>query len=821
MGFLCLDAFKTSLDQNFQDNAKALLTADVEVDVRRMFTETEIETIQNAVPEKIQMGRMWSLFSMVAAGDSSRLVQLKAIDSTYPMYGAVELETSQGTDVGNARDLNQSRLAWVYPELLFQLDVKLGDSISIGGEEFKVAGTVKDDSSQGLRFAAMASVVYVGLEQIKNSRLIGPGTTMNDNLLFQLPEATAPEATVEKLKREIKDPGIDIESYRSSADDSGRPLKYLSDYLGLVSLVALFLAGLGSAYLFRSFIYSRFYQIAILNSLGLTRKKAQQIYLAQLLILGLGASAVSLVGATLLLPLFTGLLKTLAPITISVTLPVKTIFLSLLMGVAGSLLVGWPFLKPTERLQTSFLLLEGGNVRISPRWQDFLLFLPGLLLYWVLSVWQAKSLNTGSLFVLIFLGSLASLWILGWLLLRVLAWVKVSKPWPLRQAFFSLSRRKLSSLAVVVALGLGTLLMNLLPQLKVSLKQDLMAPENLKLPSLFLFDIQDEQVDPLQTFLQERNLTLQQMSALVRARISKVNGVDFERASEDDSSFQTREEENRVRFRNRGINLTYREKLSESETLIEGREFSGRYDPASGRPVELSVEERFAGRMDFKLGDKILFDIQGVEVEGEIVNLRAVKWNSFQPNFFIQMQPGVLEEAPKIFLASIAAMPADQIQRLQTELVKQFPNVSVIDVGRVIERVIEVTDQMSWSLELMAALSLFAGFVVLFSIANYEVRKRSWDLNLLKIFGASSGSLFKYLLFEFGFLAFLSSFFGVLISLVASLVVSYIFFEGTYQFDLVWPVISLFFVTGLSVLVLWFVSRKVVKEKPSELLQQK
>jgi putative ABC transport system permease protein len=362
--------------------------------------------------------------------------------------------------------------------------------------------------------------------------------------------------------------------------------------------------------------------------------------------------------------------------------------------------------------------------------------------------------------------------------------------------------------------------MNLLPQLKVSLKQDLVAPENLKLPSLFMFDIQDEQLDPLKQFLASKNLSLQQLSPLIRARILKVNGTAFERA-EEEGQFQTREEENKARFRNRGVNLSYREKLTESETLKEGRDFSGVFDPNSGKPAEISVEAKFAEQMGFQLHDKLVFDIQGIEIEGEIVNFRNVKWNSFQPNFFIQMQPGVLDEAPKTWLTSIASLPREQVNRLQTDLVRQFPNISMVDVHRVIEKVLEVSDQMSWSLELMAALSLFAGFVVLFSIASYEVRRRSWDLNLLKIFGASQKSLFQYLLAEFGLLGFLSSFFGVLVSLVLSYVLSRIFFEGTYQFDLTWPLASLVMVTLLSILILWFLSRRVIQEHPAELLQQK
>ncbi len=820
IGFLCLDAFKTSLNRSFQENAKASLSADVAMGARRMLGDEEAQQARESLGEGVTEGRTWELFSMVTTESSSRLVQLKAVDASYPLYGELKIETSEGVVKADAQSLNQSKIAWAYPEILAQLDLKLGDELTLGGEKFRLAGIVKEDPTQGFRLASIASKIFVGLEQIRYSALIGPGTTMSDTLLYRLPKNADANQATDQLKKKVVDPTIQIVSFQGAAEDAGRTLKYLSDYLGLVSLVALFLAALGSAYLFRSFMFSRFYQIAIFNALGLAKAQAQRIYLAQLLILGLGASLISLLGATLLLPILTSLLQEFTPMTFAVTLPAKTIGLALVMGVVGSLLVGWPFLKPTQRLQTSQLLQEKNEVKAPVVWQDFLWFLPALALYWLLSIWQANSAVVGSQFAGIFLGSLVVLWLLGWALLKILKWVRPHSPWFVRQALLSLSRRQLSSLAVVVSLGLGTLLMNLLPQLKVSLKQDLVAPQDMKLPSLFLFDIQDEQVEPLRAALQAKGLSLQNLSALVRARILKVNDQEFERA-QSDSTFQSREEESKIRFRNRGINLSYRDHLTSAETLQDGRDFSGPYDVNSGKPVELSVEQRFAEQMEFKLHDKLLFDIQGVEILGEIVNFRTVKWNSFQPNFFIQMQPGVLEDAPKTFLASVAALPSDQVLKLQNELAKQFPNVSMVDVVRLIQKLVEITDQMSWSLESMAALSLFAGFIVLFSIANYEVRRRSWDLNLLKIFGATKGSLFKYLLFEFGLLGFLSSLFGVLVSLVVSYLISSLIFEGTYQFELTWPLISLVCITGLSMLILWVVSRRVVEERPSELLQQK
>src|SRR5690606_33719544 len=149
----------------------------------------------------------------------------------------------------------------------------------------------------------------------------------------------------------------------------------------------------------------------------------------------------------------------------------------------------------------------------------------------------------------------------------------------------------------------------------------------------------------------------------------------------------TREEERANQMRSRTYNLSYRGELAPSETIVAGKPFSGSYSVGSNEIPEISVEERFAERIGLKLGDVMGFDIQGVPIAGKIVNLRRVRWTSFHPNFFVQFQPGVLDDAPKMF---VAAIPGDQTTdnvKLQTAIVTAFPNVSVIDVSNAIERI--------------------------------------------------------------------------------------------------------------------------------------
>ncbi|MBO9668495.1 MAG: FtsX-like permease family protein, partial [Bdellovibrio sp.] len=242
--------------------------------------------------------------------------------------------------------------------------------------------------------------------------------------------------------------------------------------------------------------------------------------------------------------------------------------------------------------------------------------------------------------------------------------------------------------------------------------------------------------------------------------------------------------------------------------------------PNKQKYAELSVEERFADRMNFKLGDLLIFDVQGVEVEGQIVNLRKVKWTTFQPNFFVLVQNGVLNDAPKTFIAAIPNLSAEKRNELQGELAKAFANVSVVDVVRAVDEVLKTAEKMSWSLELMAYLALLTGYIVLFSIVRSQIKLRRWEMNMLKILGARHGEVASFILSEFAFLAFISSFLGSFLSVGVSYALNRFLFEGGFQFSLMQPLLSVAIITGLSLLISFLASADIVKESALSILRE-
>jgi putative ABC transport system permease protein len=360
--------------------------------------------------------------------------------------------------------------------------------------------------------------------------------------------------------------------------------------------------------------------------------------------------------------------------------------------------------------------------------------------------------------------------------------------------------------------------MQLVPQLERSLRKELLFPKNNLLPDLFLFDIQDEQVGPLKDILKEEELTLKFLSPMVRSRLVKVNSVEFEKPLAL-SGAMTREEEREKRFRNRGFNLSYRESLSSSETLVEGSFPQEVFDPSKQKYPDISIEKRFMERLDLKMGDVLSFDLQGVIFEGKITSVRNVKWTSFQPNFFLLFQRGVLEDAPKTFLAALGDLSKEQKQNIQNKIVKQIPNVSIVDVQSVVLRILDIFEKMAFAISVLALFSFVTGLFMVFVIANTRSKERKKDFLYLRLFGASSKKLIQ--MFQWEFIFIVSTAF--LLSLGFSYLLCY--FLVAYVFDAVlefyWPLpLGLFVLSVLiSSMLAYFASRKILtKEEYGELL---
>ncbi len=342
------------------------------------------------------------------------------------------------------------------------------------------------------------------------------------------------------------------------------------------------------------------------------------------------------------------------------------------------------------------------------------------------------------------------------------------------------------------------MLLSVIGQLETSLRGELLESPNGK-PSLFLFDIQEEQKEGLEELSRENQYPILDFAPMIRSRILKVNGKKFERG-QDTEGFTTREEERNQRFRNRGVNLSYRAETNSSETIVEGRPFRGTYEDSNKKLPEISLEKRYAERLDLEIGDTMAFDVLGIEVTGRVVNFRKVRWTSFLPNFFILFQPGAIDMAPKTYLAALGEMDLEKSANAQDAIVEKFPNISMVNVSELIDKVMVIFKAMALALSVMAGLCLMVGFFVLFAIIQNQLKKKRFEAGIQKVFGMRSSQLMGALLREYFIMAFIACSIGLGFSLALGQTISVMFFDGVWRIDFLFMAqvaIGVIGVTGL------------------------
>jgi len=813
-GLVAIDSLKHSIENTLQQKAKGLLAADLSVEARRLLTPKEEEKLYQQLPNRYEESKVFESFTMIASPTRSRLVELKAIEENYPFYGNILLKNQGLIESHTPKNLFQKPSLWVYPELLLQLDLKIGDSVVLGSEKFEIVDIIEKDASGAGAGFSFAPPVYVARSYFEKSGLMQIGSTGQYSRLFKLPTTIEVKDLVEKLNHELEDPAIRVMTSENASEQVGRLLCYLSDYLGLCALVALFLMSLGQLFLFRSFLIKRYRDMAILKILGFSPFRIFKLYLLHIVILSVLALLPTLLLSSLLLPLLQSPLQELVQMDIHLQLYLKTAIWIFLFAIISQVFTLSPLLIRIFSIRPKELLTPTEKIPFQWSFKVAFAYLPAFLAYWGFSMWLAKSYKVGSLFFLSFISALFILFIFGQALVFFMSKTNF-KNLTLRFAIRNLSRSKMASISAFVTLGLGVLLSNLIPLIESGLLNEIKNPAGIEQPSLFLFDVQEEQHESILHFLKEKNIHVMNHSPMIRARLQSINGQDFEKIN-GYSEANTREQENENRFRNRGFNLTYRDQITPSEEIILGVPFK---KTALDALPQISLEKNFATRLKIKIGDTLNFDISGVNIKGQVVNLRKVRWTSFQPNFFIQFESGPLNDAPKTFLMSLGNIKTSEIALLQTAIVEKFPNVSIIDIARVTERLTGMIDQMSLALKIMSIFCLFVGLIILFSIANHQMLERKKDVNLLKVLGSNFHFIRVIYLIEFLLIIILAAIFGTVMSFMMSYAASVILFDAAWSPLFIEPIFIFLGLMTAACFIVFFVIERVLRQPARDLLQ--
>jgi putative ABC transport system permease protein len=811
LGLTGISVVSDQVKSKLEANGRQLLTSDLVVSARRDLLEPEkisLEKVINKVPH--QTYKLVDIYSMVRHEKTSqtRLTEVRAVEHGFPFYGEITLR--EGTFLVDGLYISKD-LAEIW-------SVESGDELKVGEKIYTVKGIVQNDSSQGLRGFSLAPRIYLPLRDVEETGLLKPGSTGSYARHYLIPNYLAED--FENLRKDLlavlPDSAVKVTLPQESSEQSGRVIGYLTDFMSLAALIGLLLSQVGIFYLYQSHLVARLKDFCLFNLLGLDKK---HLIMGLILQFSVVFMIVFTLQALIIVPgykLIYPILSTTLGMDLTPEVNLSSVFsqLPFLYGLTLAILIPLLFglMRTSMGTQLKAAKISMGRFR-------FYDFMPFVILLWAFAAYVSHSIKIGSIFfvalVFVFVLSTCLIKLIQWLLKRYalhksMLFPNIETGVAIRNIVHSGHKLTLSFLS----LAMGATLISLILQLDGFIQKEFTLDE--KKPSLFIFDIQEDQMEPLNQFAAAKGVKLEGVTPMVRARLEKVNGKSFTRV-ETQSALRTREEEIEARMKNRGINLTYRRDLSPSEALVEGEPFPLEA-PKDNRPAYVSIEKRYAQRLDLKIGDKVTFDIQGVEVEGMVRNFREVKWTSFYPNFFVNVEPGFIDEAPKTYLAVLPQGKLDIKRYFQREAVDKFPNISFVDVEELITKLASLFEKSRQAIAMISWLSLGIGLVILYGLSHDQVYRRYYDLALMKTLGFSPSSLRKHLLIEFGFLFLLAMAVGFFLGWLMAVIIAREVFKMGWGIN--WEMI---FYPGLFLSVLCLVtilisSWNAVKAKPRELL---
>ncbi|WP_353152989.1 FtsX-like permease family protein [Herminiimonas fonticola] len=727
VGFF-VDRMRTGLNQD----AHQLLGADMVIRA----DEPIAAALRNDAKQRgLQLAETVVFPSMAIAGEGeqsvSRLASIKAVSNGYPLRGKVKVSEQPESEGVVADSIPAAGTVWVDAAILDSLHVAVGSPLKLGDKVFTIAKILTFEPDRGAGFMNFAPRVMLSQADLAATSLVQNGSRVTYRLLL-----AGKPADVRAFDQQVQS-AIDtqnIKGMRTESLESGRPemratLERAEQFLSLVGLLSAMLAAVAVAMAARRFMVRHVNACAMLRCLGMTQNQVTALYLIEFLLVGVVGSVIGvLIGFSAHFVLIEWLGK-----LVTKELPAAS-FVPALQALATGLLLLIGFAIPP--------ILQLRNVphnRVIRREQELpqpmtvATYTLGLLTFIGLLLWQAGNVKLGLLTAVGFLGGLAAFALISWLALKSLQFLRgaIANPgW--RFAITALQRRPGATVVQVVALALGLMALLLLTVIRgdlVSAWRNATPPDA---PNRFVINIQPDQKAQFEARLEQNNIAGNDLYPMIRGRLLAINDVPI--------TGETFIEDRAKRLVDREFNLSTMLDIPEQNQITAGRWYD------NSKP-EASVEEGLAKTLKLKLGDRLQFEIAGETVDVPITSLRKLEWGSMRVNFFVIINPATMKDMPQSWITAFH-LPAANVA-WENQLTRDFPNLTVVDIGSVLKQIQEVIDQVVSAVEFLFLFTLASGMLVLYAALVSSQDERTREAGLLRALGATRKQLSQSQWIEF------------------------------------------------------------------------
>lgn len=742
-----------------------------------------------------------SLDSMIRAGEQLRLGDLRALGEGFPLRGSFRVVDAAGGAEHDAKGVPAPGTLWMSQSGAETLEAKIGDEIGIGDSRLRLAALVVQEPDASMDYFNVAPKVFLNLADVPATGLVQEGSRLGYRLVVAGDAAAVERFT--SIARPALARGQRLETIQDARPEIRSSLDRAGRFLGLAALVSVVLAAVAVAMAARRHSERHLSGTAVMRCLGASQRTLVGIHVGELVLLGLFACTVGVLIAYGLQWAIGSWLQ--AEMKISIP---PAGWLPALQGYGVGMVVllafGAPPVLALRRVPALRVLRRDLDPTEPSAW---LVALTGFVGLGALLWWKAGSATLGTAMLLGILATLAVLALLAWLMILLVRRLRSRLRGSLRYGLANVSRRAGTSVAQVSALGLGLMALLLLTFVRTDLLDRWQLSLAADAPNRFIINVQEDQQADVNAFMAEQKIAPPTLYPMIRGRLVSLNGKPTSGADYADDPEAKRRAE-------REFNLSTATSLRDDNKVTAGEFWTGRTPTAP----ELSVEERFAEQLGWKVGDRVAFDIAGQAFEGKITSLRSVDWESFRPNFFVIASPGSMQGYPASYITAVSVPPTQK--RFTALLVERFPNLSVIDVDAVLKQVRSTADQVSTVVQVVFWFSLAAGVLVLLAAVSASQDERLLEGGVMRVLGGSRRQLRLAQASEFAAIGLLS---GLVAAIAASVLSGVV---ATQVFDLPWKANwSLAAIGGglgmLAALVAGlFATRRVLDAPPSVTLRE-
>jgi len=732
-------SFSRAVEEGLHADAREILGGDVAISL--LYREATPEQV-DFLRSQGQVARWIDSRAMarpVAADGRPALVQLKAVENAYPLYGAVELK-----DGGTLADaLARRDGVWgaaVEEVALRRMNIALGDRVKVGDAVIEVRAVIAREPDRGLNaFASLGPRLMVPFEALAETGLVQPGSLLTWEYRLRLPAGVSDAATIATLKSRFPDAGWRVRGLADAGGGIRLWLDRLTQFIGLIGLSALLVGGVGVGNAISSFLAARTRTIATLKCLGAPQRLIFTTYLLQLALLALIGIGIGLVVGAALPYVAQGPLAELLPVRVRVSIYAAPLATAAAFGLLVTLMFA---LVPLIRAGTvpAATLMRGAVVEQgSLRWRDRLVVAAAALLLAGFTIVTADDRWVALWFVCGAVGAFIAFPALAWLVMKAAARAGKPRLAGLRLALANLHRPGAPTAIVMLSLGLGLTVLVATSLVEGNLRDQLARRIPADAPAFFFVDIQSSQMPAFeQAIAAIPGAGAVDKVPSLRGRITRIAGEPVAQHAVAANGRWAVEGD-------RGV--TYAATPPEGSRIVAGEW----WPPDYRGPQLISFDADLAQAFGVGLGDTITLNVLGRDIDAKITSLRRIEWTTLAINFVFVFSPGILDKAPHTFLATVKATPAaeDAVFKAITD---RFPNVTVIRIRDAIATVSDVLGNIGLATRVIGLLSIVAGLLVLAGAMLATQRRRVHEAVVMKVLGATRARIAGIFAWEFAFL---------------------------------------------------------------------